>query len=66
MTKEEVLKELDEIKKEFSLPNEAPDILIIWCKRHLPNGMPKELADEIFPIYTKNIGKYKTIFDSRI
>lgn len=53
MTKEEVLKELDEIKKEFSLPNEAPDILIIWCKRHLPNGMPKELADKIFPIIQK-------------
>lgn len=59
MTKEEVLKELEEIAKEFNLPYDHPDVLILWCRKHLP-GMPKELADEIFPIYTNNIGKYQT------
>lgn len=57
MTKEEVLKELEEIAKEFNLPFDHHDVLTIWGRRHLP-GMPKELADEIFPIYMSKLDKY--------
>lgn len=53
MTKEEVLKELEEIAKEFNLPIKNVKVLREWSNRHpLQKGMSPEVYDNtIHKIY---------------
>ena len=47
MTKEEVLKELEEIAKEFNLPIKNVKVLREWSHRHpLQKGMSPEVYDD--------------------
>lgn len=51
MTKEQAWDELHQIAQELNLPFDNDEVLTQWCRRN-SSVMPKDIIDEIFPIYT--------------